>query len=96
LIAAYGWAANLLEDVTYPYMDVDSNGKKMSEINKFVLHFAKGQMPPVNAFWSITMYDPKYFFVANPLNQFTLSPRHSLIYNADDSSLNLFSTHRLP
>ena len=39
----------------------------------------------MNAFWSITMYDEKYFFVENPLNKYTVSPRNALKYNADGS-----------
>ena len=38
------------------------------------MHFAKGQMPPVDGFWSLTMYDADYFFVANPLNRYTRQP----------------------
>ena len=38
-----------------------------------VLHFDKGQFPPVDGFWSLTMYDAAYFFVPNPLNRYTLS-----------------------
>lgn len=95
-IAAYGWPANLPEDAIYPNTQVDSDGNKLSGKNKYVLHFARGQTPPVNAFWSITMYDPEYFFVANPLNKFTLSLRDSLIYNTNDGSLDLYFQHTSP
>ena len=40
-------------------------------------------MPPARAFWSITMYDADYFFVANPLNRYTLSSRNALTAEAD-------------
>src|ERR1700687_4334131 len=49
------------------------------------LHFEKRQMPPVNEFWSLTMYDAEYFFVANPLDRYTLSSRNKLKTNADGS-----------
>ena len=42
-------------------------------------------MPPVNAFWSLTMYDARYFFVPNPLNRYTLSQRNNFKANADGS-----------
>ncbi len=87
---------NLPEDAIYPCTDIDSNGKKLSGKNKYVLHFAKGQMPPVNGFWSITMYNSEYFFMANSLNKFTLSPRDSLIYNAEYDSLDLYFQHTPP
>jgi hypothetical protein len=70
--------------------------KILSGENKYVLHFAKNQTPLVNAFWSITMYYQEYFFVANQLNKFTLSPADSLIYNADDASLDLYFQHTPP
>ncbi|UJR18870.1 hypothetical protein I4U23_021998 [Adineta vaga] len=95
-IAAYGWGANLREDAIYPHTTVDSNGKKLSGENKYVIHFTKDQTPPVNAFWSITMYDQDYFFVPNPLNKFTLSPRDPLIYNSKDGSLDLYFQHTSP
>ena len=50
------------------------------------MHFPKGQMPPVNGFWSLTMYDADYFFVDNPLNRYTVSPRNDLKANADGST----------
>ena len=50
-----------------------------------MMHFDKGQTPPANAFWSITMYDAQYFFVANPLNKYTVSPRNPLKFNPDGS-----------
>jgi len=49
------------------------------------LNLAKGETPPVKGFWSLTMYNAEYFFVDNPLNRYTVSPRHALKYNADGS-----------
>ncbi|MGO4839219.1 DUF1214 domain-containing protein, partial [Rhizobiaceae sp. 2RAB30] len=51
----------------------------------YVIHFPKGQTPPVSGFWSITMYDENFFFVANPINRYSISPRQDLKYNADGS-----------
>jgi hypothetical protein len=94
-IAAFGWGANLIEDAVYPYTDVDGDGRKLSGTNKYVLHFDKGQTPPVNGFWSITMYDPEFFFCPNSQNRFTVSPRDKLKYNAD-GSLDLYFQHESP
>ena len=47
------------------------------------MHFEKGQTPPVDGFWSLTMYDKDYFFVDNPLNRYTLSQRNKLKANPD-------------
>jgi hypothetical protein len=49
------------------------------------MHFGKGELPPVNTFWSLTMYNGEYYFVDNPLNRYTLSQRNNLKFNADGS-----------
>ncbi len=87
LVAAFGWPANLQADAVYPYTEVDSTGEKLTGANKYTLTFAKGQEPPVNGFWSITMYeiDQGWWFVPNKLNKFTVSPRNNLVPNADGS-----------
>lgn len=56
--------------------------KPYSGANKYVMHFDRDQMPPAKGFWSLTMYDANYFFVANPLNRYTLSARNKLKTNA--------------
>jgi hypothetical protein len=95
LITAIGLGANRPQDAVYPTSEVDASGKPYSGTNKYVLHFSKGQTPPVNAFWSITMYNDKYFFVDNPLDKYTVSPRNNLKYNAD-GSLDLYVQHESP
>jgi hypothetical protein len=87
VVAAFGWPANLQYDAVYPYTTVDAQGQTLNGANKYTLTFAKGQTPPVNAFWSITMYmiDQGWWFVPNPLNKFTVSPRNNLKANADGS-----------
>lgn len=87
VVAAFGWPANLQEDAVYPYTLIDSKGEKLTGANKYTLTFAKGQTPPVNGFWSITMYmiDQGWWFVPNKLNKFTVSPRNDLKANADGS-----------
>ena len=50
-----------------------------------LMHFDKCQFPPVNGFWSLTMYNKEYFFVANPLNRYTLSQRNKFVTNPDGS-----------
>ncbi len=86
---AVGLGANRTQDAIYPTSLVDGDGKPYDGANKYALHFPKGQTPPAKGFWSLTMYDGDYFFVANPLNRYTLSPRNALKYN-EDGSLDLF------
>ena len=59
------------------------------------MHFPKGQLPPVDGFWSLTMYNAEYFFCANPLNRYTLSARDNLKTNAD-GSVDLYLQHESP
>ncbi|MCU0805616.1 MAG: DUF1214 domain-containing protein [Burkholderiales bacterium] len=59
--------------------------KPLSGANKYVLHFEKGETPPVNAFWSVSIYSPQSFFVANPINRFAVSNWMPFNKNADGS-----------
>jgi hypothetical protein len=89
LIARYGLGANIEQDAVYPTTKVDGAGQPLNGTNKYVMRFPKGQMPPVRAFWSVTVYDAQYFFVANSLNRYTLSSRNRL--KADpDGTVELF------
>ncbi len=85
LVTAVGLGANRQEDAIYPLTEKDEKGDKLNGANKYTIHFDKGQVPPVKGFWSLTMYDDKYFFIANPLNRYTLSSRFDFKYNEDGS-----------
>jgi hypothetical protein len=86
LITAIGLGANRPQDAVYPTSQKDANDKEYDAAgNKYVMHIDKGGLPPVNGFWSLTMYDSSYFFVPNPLNRYTLSSRSKFVYNADGS-----------
>ncbi len=85
LITAIGLGANRPQDAVYPTSDKDAAGQPYDGSKQYVLRFAKGQLPPVNGFWSLTMYDADFFFVANPLNRYTLSSRNKFKENADGS-----------
>jgi hypothetical protein len=89
VVALIGLGANLPADATYPMAYVDGEGKPLTGQNRYVLHFDKGQMPPVNAFWSITMYNAESFFVDNALNRYNLAGWMPLKYN-EDGSLDLY------
>lgn len=94
-ITAVGLGANRPQDAVYPMGEVDGDGKPLDGANKYTLTFAKGQLPPVNGFWSLTMYDAEYFFVDNKLNRYTLSQRNDLKQN-DDGSVTLHLQHESP
>ncbi len=86
LITAIGLGANRPQDAVYPTGEKDGSGNEFDGASKkYVMHFDKGQMPPVDGFWSLTMYDAAYFFVPNSLNRYTLSQRNKFVANADGS-----------
>jgi hypothetical protein len=58
-------------------------------------HFAAGELPPADAFWSITMYDEHGFQAANPINRFVIGDRDRLAYN-NDGSLDIYIQHTSP
>lgn len=82
---AIGLGANRTQDAVYPTSLKDANGKAYDGANKYVMHFAKGHLPPAEGFWSLTMYDSNYFFVTNPINRYSVSPRQHLKHNPDGS-----------
>jgi len=85
LVAQLGLGANLPEDAIYPLNLADSDGNPLDGGNNYTIHFDKGQTPPVQAFWSITLYDQQGFQVANPINRFAVSSWMPFKYNADGS-----------
>ncbi len=94
-VTAIGLGANRPQDAVYPTSEVDGDGSPYSGANKYVMHFAKGQTPPADGFWSLTMYNADYFFVANDLNKYTVSPRNDLKYN-EDGSLDVYIQYESP
>ena len=85
LVTAIGLGANRPQDAVYPTSLKDAGGNAYDGANRYVVHFANGELPPVEGFWAITMYDANYFFVANPINRYSISPRQNLKRNADGS-----------
>jgi hypothetical protein len=85
VVTAVGLGANRPEDAVYPTSLAAADGKPYDGANKYVMHFDKGELPPVKGFWSLTMYTSQFFFVENPLNRYTLSQRNKLKFNSDGS-----------
>jgi hypothetical protein len=95
LVAQYGLGANLPEDAVYPANLTDHGGLPLDGASKYTLHFDKGETPPANAFWSVTLYDSAGFAVPNALNRLTLSSWMPLKYNPD-GSLDLYFQNENP
>jgi hypothetical protein len=85
IMAMIGLGANPPEDAIYPIAIADADGNPLVGEKDYVLHFDKGELPPVSAFWSLTMYDKDSFQVANEINRFALGDRDALAYNPDGS-----------
>ncbi|WP_258129503.1 DUF1254 domain-containing protein [Achromobacter anxifer] len=94
-IAYAGLGAPTPEDVLYPVTVSDSKGRALNSNEDYVLHFDKGQLPPVNAFWSLHVYNEKHGFADNPANRYVLRSTDGLKYNAD-GSLDIYIQRRDP
>ena len=95
IIAQQGLGANLPEDAIYPLNLADATGKPLDGESSYLLHFEKNQIPPVNAFWSVTLYDQDGFQVPNALNRFAVSSWIPFAFNAD-GSLDLYFQNESP
>jgi uncharacterized protein (TIGR03000 family) len=94
-VAYYGLGCNRTKDAVYPTSETDAKGQHYTGANRYTMTFPKGQLPPVDGFWSLTMYDGDFFFVANPLNRYTLSQRNKLKAN-EDGSVTLYMQNESP
>jgi hypothetical protein len=95
IVAMVGLGANQPDDAIYPMNVSDVDGQPLKGQFKYVLHFSKDELPPADAFWSLTMYDEEGFPVANPINRFAIGDRDKLNFNAD-GSLDLYIQHVSP
>ena len=86
MVTLIGPGLNFPQDAVYPFSEKDVGGEEYDGAkHNYVMHFEKGKMPPVKGFWSLTMYDPEFFFVPNPINRYNLSQRNTFVTNADGS-----------
>ena len=89
IVTMVGLGANPPEDAIYPFAVADSTGAPTTGGVNYLLHFDAADLPPVAAFWSLTMYDAEGFQIANALNRFAIGDRDPLRY-ATDGSLDLY------
>jgi hypothetical protein len=95
IVARYFFGALPSEDAVYLSCLRDSSGQPLNGSERYTLHFAKEQIPPVKAFWSLTLYDDQGYFAPNPINRYAIGDRDPLKFNAD-GSLDLWIQHRSP
>jgi hypothetical protein len=84
-IALIGLGGIRPDDVVYPTAFMDGDDKPLDGANRYVLHFDKGRMPPTNATWSLSMYDPEGYYVPNAINRYNLAMWMPLRFNPDGS-----------
>ena len=96
--AVLGIFGNSAQEAMYPVLGVDADGKKLNGANSYAIRFAPGQLPPVNAFWSLTMYElPASLLVANPINRYLInSPMLPQLKRDADGGLTLLIQNESP
>jgi len=90
-----GVISNVVEDAIYPKAYTDSTGEPLTSDRKYVLRFEKGGLPPVRAFWSLSMYNKKNLFADNPLNRYVIGDRDKLEFD-EDGSLTIYMQRTSP
>jgi hypothetical protein len=88
--------ANTREETVYPLGFTDSRGRPLSGRHRYTLRFERGQLPPVDAFWSLTMYGADGYLYENPLRRYAIGDRTRGLRRGRDGSLALFLQHRRP
>ena len=95
VIARVGLWGNNTYEAAYPSVFLDEHGEQLNGAHKYVLHF--DELPPVDAFWSVTMYDiPKFYLVENPINRYTIGDRTPGLRYNPDGSLDIYLQHESP
>jgi len=96
--AVLGIYGNSKQEAMYPVLTVDSDGAALTGTNKYTLTFPDGQLPPANAFWSVTMYKlPESLLVDNPINRYVInSPMLPELDKNPDGSLTIYIQNSPP
>src|SRR6266850_130696 len=96
--AVMGIYGNSKLEAMYPVYGVDEAKQKLDGANRYTVRFAPGQLPPVNAFWSLTMYElPASLLVANPINRYLInSPMLPKLKRDADGGLTLLIQNESP
>ena len=95
-IAKLGFGANIPQEALYPTTLTDNQGKPYNGTNKYAIHFDPGQTPPVDGFWSITMYNEEKYFYDNPLNRYSIGKYTDGLKTNIDGSLDIYIQNQSP
>ncbi|WP_246160518.1 DUF1254 domain-containing protein [Aureimonas fodinaquatilis] len=81
---------NAPKETKYLYQDLDVNGERLNGSNNYTVTFAKDETPPVEGFWSLTLYDEHHFFAPNPIDRYSLGTKNKTLKFNEDGSLTLY------
>jgi hypothetical protein len=81
---------NSPDETKYFYQDLDVASARLNSANRYTVTFAKGATPPVNGFWSLSIYNEHHFFVANAINRFSVGTKNKDLKFAADGSLTIY------
>ena len=87
---------NKRNETMYFYTDNDSKLQQLDGKSSYAVTFAKGQLPPVKGFWSLTMYDPAHYFYPNALKRYALGTKNKTLQTNADGSLTIYLGNKSP
>jgi hypothetical protein len=87
---------NVPEETCYYYQDLDEDGGRLDGTKRYAVTFAAGELPPVQGFWSLTLYNEHHFFHANDLGRFSLGTKNKTLHTNADGSLTLYAGGTAP
>jgi hypothetical protein len=87
---------NAPNETKYFYQDLDASGQRLNSSNRYKVTFASGSTPPVNGFWSLSIYNAHHFFVANPINRFSVGTKNKDLKLDGDGSLTIYAQAEAP
>ncbi|HWU32986.1 MAG TPA: DUF1254 domain-containing protein, partial [Marmoricola sp.] len=96
IVALFGLAANRPAEAVYTIGVADQLAQKLDGSHSYVIHFAAGQLPPAKYFWSLTMYDAKFYLVPNSIHRYALGNRSKSLHYNGDGSLDIYLSHTAP
>jgi hypothetical protein len=82
---------NAPAETRYFYGDLDEHGERLNGRDSYTVTFPAGSLPPVNGFWSLTLYNQHHFFHPNPLNRYSLGTKSQHLVTSEDGSLTLYA-----
>jgi len=96
IVATEALGANTRPETVYPIAVADVNGRPLSGRHRYTIRFPRGQLPPANAFWSVTIYNKQRYLVPNPIDRYAIGDRTKGLRRGRDGSLTIYVQHARP